>query len=594
MSDPPQEIIIPRLTWTHADVLAAVGLADLLTDPTGEAARIVETDGGFGVRAPQPVSDDYLSRLPLAVGYPFLQPNEKVAVPPAAEDRVDYKRESERVKAYRELRKQGRQDPKLAQDTAFAELLQQMAPRPDWQLLRALNVLQGDETSNAVHAAVAGGDAAERLHWVKQGVVALVLGRPAKVPWKAKSVQLFTPTAAKGYARLKPDSTGRGDATKEHWTEPFVEWLRYRGYFRAACPYFIGNKGEHVRLLCPVPADIRVTALAGVARALRRAQVYGGPAKIDCLAVLNLARILIEHSTEYHAADVPAFEGLDLCGRTPAEVISAVTVTHYQAMGSAKAVSAMSTLALPGWFPITDAARAQTWLAILDEHTRALRSLDDKHSYEISLLIQYRRFLERRGPAALDALLDFMGAYGQFLIRAREQKRRVPSFTTDHFKEVVMGLKADYVAILEDPGFDAVAAAVRRATVSAQAQKSMGQKDYREIRYDLIPELRRKRTLSDSAPFLEAVADFISAYNVENARRREMGRKAPPNVTTHEFASFCRHVQSHGASLVGALLCAYGSCRRPYEKEAEEGEEYQPEEQNHELADQEAVGAEEE
>lgn len=42
-----------------------------------------------------------------------------------------------------------------------------------------------------------------------------------------------------------------------------------------------------------------------------------------------------------------------------------------------------------------------------------------------------------------------------------------------------------------------------------------------------------------------------------------MGKLAPPNVTTEEFAAFCRQLETHNAGLVGALLCAYGTCRDP-------------------------------
>lgn len=127
--------------------------------------------------------------------------------------------------------------------------------------------------------------------------------------------------------------------------------------------------------------------------------------------------------------------------------------------------------------------------------------------------------------------------------------------------------------ILNDPGFQAVAAAIRRATVSAQVQKAMGNADHREIRYDLLHDLRRKRSLPGTSPLTEAVSDFVSMYNAENARRREMRRPAPLNVTTEEFASFAGLLEKHSASLVGALLCAYGTCREPRDTGAPELEE---------------------
>jgi len=79
--------------------------------------------------------------------------------------------------------------------------------------------------------------------------------------------------------------------------------------------------------------------------------------------------------------------------------------------------------------------------------------------------------------------------------------------------------------------------------------------------------------LPGSGPLVECVADFVSKYNTENARRREMGKSAPRNVTTNEFSALTTLVERYGASLVGALLCAYGSCREPRDEETSEPEE---------------------
>jgi hypothetical protein len=296
---------------------------------------------------------------------------------------------------------------------------------------------------------------------------------------------------------------------------------------------------------------------------------------MDALAVLRLADLLIRHSEEYHDERTEVLPGLFLQGRSPAEAVSGIMVTHYQSLGNAKAVSAMSTLALPNWFPVENREDARLWLAILDEHQRVVRGLRDDHSDEIGLLIAYRRFLEPRGDGAMWALLGFVEEYGPFLIRAREQKRKVRSFRRDYLRRVLMGSTGGdastmLATILDDSGFRAVATAVRKATVSAQAQKAMRIPDHREIRYDLLHELRRKRSMPGTAPLMEAVADFISRYNAESARRGEMQKSGRDRVATEEFRAFVALVERHGAPLVGALLCAFGSCREPRAGEVED------------------------
>lgn len=560
---------IPRETGTHADVLTAAGLADLLASATVEEVRILGDGMTFQVEASGLSSA--LADIAPAPGYKYLRVKGSVALPAGVResDAVDYQGERERVSRYYQTREAARKAGTLA-DPEVLQILDANRPRADWRQFQVLNQLQGFMNTNRVHVMMAGLDVDDLRDQVARGLHALAEHRPSGLDWKTSSVQLFNPNAAKGYSPLKPSGTDRNDKTKEQWTDSFVEWLRYRGYFVVACPYFLGQKGENIRVLCPVPANVSVATLREVTRDLQQAPIRGSAPKLDALAVLHLARTLIEHS-EYGqvgtAADDFAIGLGTLDEPTPAQVVSALAITHYQSLGQARAVSELSSLAVPDWFPIASAEDANDWLTILDEHRRALVGLRDDRSDEIGLLVAYRRFLERRGPTAVHALLDFMGAYGAFLVPARERGRRLPAFTTRSLHRVLGGMMEEYVSILENPGFRAVADAIRRSTVSAQWLKSQRQ-EYREIRYDLLHEIRRKRSLPGDAPLLEIVADFVAAYNYENARRREMGKRAPRNVTTDELEAFTRLVEAKRAPIVGALLAAYGSCRDPRDAEA--------------------------
>ncbi len=562
MSDLQQSYSITRTTGTHADVFAAVGLARLLAS-SGRPVRITEESTGFGVKI-EGVGEGLLN-LTAAPGYPFLKTNEKIAVPHSASDPVDYKAEKAKADRIRTLRK----GKKLkALDAATLEAIEQEKPRPDWRLLQVLNSLQGDETSNRVHEMIVKLTTPEFREMVAGALRALAQNKPSSFDWRATSVQLFTPISAKGYSRLKPDSTDRNDKTKDQWTDPFIEWLRYQGYFAVGCPFFQGSKSEHVRLLCPIPHDISIAALVSAAHKLRETWLPGDAAKLDSLAVLKLAEILIEHSTEYHADDVDPFDDFPLAGRSPADAISGITITHYQSLGNAKAVSAMSTIALPGWFHLDSSDDAALMLDILAEHQMIIRSLQDDHSDEIGMLIAYRRFLQARGEPALQMLIEFMGAYGSLLLRAWQQGRRLRAFRAENFRRILMATTPKLTEVLDNPGFQAVANALRRATVSAQFLRA-NNREHREIRYGLFAELRRKRELPGNRPLIEAVSEFIQSYNSENARQSEVlrtnaGKKSwhpPSQVGTEEFAAFVALVEVFGASTVGAMLCAYGSCR---------------------------------
>lgn len=559
---------IEKGTGTHADVFAAVGLAALLADQFGDNHVVIaEQDQFFVVELDSPWSEETLPLFGVAPGYPYIQGKSHDKVPAGVVDCIDLESERNKWKQYQEARSAmySTKGSDFAKDPELRALLQQTAPREDWRLGQVVYLLTNHASPNRLHELLLSQPDESRRE-VSTALRAILGGKSARIPWKADSVQLFNPTAAKGYARLKPDSTNRNDSTKDQWTDPFVEWLRYRGYFRVACPYFLGSKGEHIRVYTPVPANVSLAVLKSAVMELRRLSLRVGAPKLDALAVIRTAEYLVQHSDEGQAAskaEVGRIPGFSLGDRSPADVISAVAITHYQSLGNARAVAQISTLAIPGWFPIATPEDASAWLGILDEHRRVVRGLNDKHSDEIGLLVSYRRFLEKRGPAALDALLDFMSAYGPFIVRAWDAKRRVRAFRTTNFRRLVENMSPAFASIVADSGFEAVARAVRRATVQAQFLKSNGVRDIREIRYDLLPELRRARSVPHSKLFVEVVADFVAKYNAENARRRELKKPAPANVHTDEFARFLSLVDGHGAEVVGALLCAYGTCVEP-------------------------------
>ena len=573
MGETSRTFTIPKSTGTHGDVFGAVGLADLLAQIPGVGdARIVETDDGFGIIPPMRLDDTEFSKLPHVPGYPYLRANEKVKAPRNAVDIIDYKAEKAKADRRKQAAEKKRAKKAKALDAETQEIMQQEELRPDWRLLQVLNALQGDETTNKVHAAIVSRTGHIFRKEVAASLEALVQGKESGLDWEVSTVQLFTPTSAKGYSRLKPDSTDRNDKTKEQWADPFIEWLKYRGYFRVACPYFQGQKGEHVRLLCPIPHDIGVRALESVAQELRSRSVYGGSPKVDILAVLSLAELLIIHSEEYHEKGTEVFPGLSLRGKNPRELISAVAATNYQSLGNAKAVSAMSVIAVPGWFPIQTNEDATFWLSILNEHQRVVRGLQDDYSDEIGLLLDYRRFLEHRGEPALWALVEFMVRYGALIMRSNgvKQENRIrwmTRFTDEYFRRIVSEMNTTLNEIVNDSGFDAVARAVRQATVTAQNKRARNEEVWREIRYDLLHDIHRTRKVPGNA-FLECISEFISRYNYENARQREITKNpkaAPANVSDEELKSFVALLNQHGASTVGALLAAYGTCKEKCE-----------------------------
>lgn len=538
------KLAFSKRNGSHADVLAAVGAADLFQELN---PILVSRENQFEVELDRAIADSDLDNVGPGFKYLKAKPSAEGGEEPIAKKTArnvpacippsyvfDYIAENDKYKR--------QMAAKNSKDRAVMEAVQQDSPDPEFRMYRIAKALQADSGLNKF---------VEQFFALSQGQrraeILQNLGGSNTFFFEAPLVQLFNPQAAKGYALLKPTGTDRNDKTKEKWAEPFLESLRYRGFFAGSAGWFLGSKGEHIRVYCPIPGRIPFRLFRQVVGKFRDESLAGSAPKIDCLGVLRLARILIERSEEF---------------ARPSRFISGVWVTHYQSLGQVRAVTAIDRLAVPNWFGLESEDDTQLWLDTLEEHDKVLRRLSDDVSEELGLLKQYKAFLQRRESEALAELIEFFSAYGHHVFRLRGRgKWHLPQFIRERVEAI---LQPSYKQILEDPGFRAVADALRSATVSAQVAKKKGG-DYRDIQYGALPELRRK-IAAGRDDFMQAVSDFISIFNAESARRYEQG-KSGYRISQDEFAGFAQLVEQPNWETVGALLCAVATCKLGKEKE---------------------------
>jgi hypothetical protein len=490
-----------KQTGTHADILAAVGAADVLRhlEP-----RIVELEDRFEVKLRRGLTPSDLDGVDPGFSY-LLRPNkEPPSLPP------------ERICA-------------TGADNRMYSILGRMKAfgGPN-QLVSRFARMRRDEWETRVW---------ECFHGSPDFVFSTAL------------VQLFNPHAAKGYALLKPAGTCRSDKTKDSWAEPFLEWLRYRGYFEGSAGWFASGD---LRLFCPIPADISHTQFTAAVAAFRDLRMGGSAVKIDCRATLGLTRLLIE-GAETH--------------RRPRQRVRGVWVTHYKDMGQAHTVMAMEQIALPDWFELRSAQHAHLWLQTLEEHDAVLRRLNDSHSDEFELLKQYRRTFQIRWEESVREFVEFLAGYGTFLFKRRARDQwLLPQFTT---LGVIPILKRDpeLRTMMQNSGFLAVTGAIRSATVGGQAARRNSHPDRREVRYGLLSGIRRAGSLG-IAELSAMISSFVSDFNKEGTRRRAMGLRST-QVRKHEVDAFERQLlRIPSAKNAAALLCGLATCTRTEDSSA--------------------------
>lgn len=125
--------------------------------------------------------------------------------------------------------------------------------------------------------------------------------------------------------------------------------------------------------------------------------------------------------------------------------------------------------------------------------------------------------------------------------------------------------------IIANEGFQAVAQAIRKSTVSLQYTPKDARKF--EIRYGLAQELQNKsKSKTDLATF---IGEFVATYNAETAKvaEKNSGKSFRANVKDEELTQFYTLLDKYPARLVGALLASYGFALKAKEVKAEEIEE---------------------
>jgi hypothetical protein len=497
-------------TGTHADVLASIGAADVLRhlEP-----RIIEFEDRFEVQLRRHLLPSDLDAVD--PGYSYLVRPKKTA-PNLPPERI--------VKTHALTGPQSQRIPSAT-----------VAENRMYSILGRMKAYGGPNQVISRFARMNREIWATRIWECFRGSSNFVCSSPL--------VQLFNPHAAKGYALLKPSGTNRKDRTKDRWAEPFIEWLRFRGYFEGSAGWFASGD---LRLFCPIPADVPHAQLAATVAAFRDLRLGGSATKMDCRAILGLTRLLIERAQTY---------------RRPRQWVRGVWVTHYKDMGQAHTLMAMEQLAIPDWFELRTSQQAQLWLQTLEEHDVVLRRLTDNHSDEFALLKQYRRTFQTRRQESIAEFVEFLADYGSLLFRRRARDHWLLRQFTVRGVNPILRRDPDLSMLLRNPGFLAVAAAIRSSTVSAQAARHNGRLDHREVRYGLLADIRRTEPRGRDELWT-AVSSFLASYNKETTRRHAIGLPGTRirNAEIEAFADVLKRLPSSVAA--GTLLCGLASCRR--------------------------------
>lgn len=538
---------LAKKTGTYADALAAVGLERLLNFLGAGWARIKDQGGYYELTFKKPVDLDALDYAAVHgdPGYRYVKLKEDSPDPP---NHLDYPAGRERLLNYRERRKS--LGDRLTDEQR--EQLRQVEPDPRWYLYQNTNVLKGFGPYNKLYEEITKSKPEAFAAALRNRLAALVSGNgvsKAKEEFKPRipAVQVFTPSAGKGVNASKT-TIAKASGLPEGFVDWFDEYLKYLGLDHAANARSVG---DDIKLFAIAPGDITAATLGRISESFFKLNLPWSSAQIDIQGTLGLAEGLVKQLVR---------GGLEGFGKTPRGYLSGMQTAYFKSLGSARALANVGFIGLPGWFPVTE-ENADEWLEILEEHRKVLVLLNEERSEEAELLLLYRDFLSATDSRTL---LEFLASYAPHVVRSRERKRFVRQFTTKNLRRLLVGLSSHFGEIVDDPGFRAVAAAIRRATVTEQYHKSQGHQVF-EIEYGLFQDFKRKARFPDQ--FVGALSEFVNTYNAQNARREEQLRNGPgrrrPRLTVGELDRVVKLIDDYDSETVAMLLIAYGSARDP-------------------------------
>jgi hypothetical protein len=395
-----------------------------------------------------------------------------------------------------------------------------------------------------------------------------VLGKNHKVS-KTTYNQLLNPNASKG---LNSEKMRLSELSGE--PEILREYLKILGSFNSMFSVG-GNKTlDDYRVYVSVPNDIDFIQQKQIFRKFKKIFYTNSTYKADIYASLLFTKTLIEH-LEFEKENIFDFD------YTPTNYIEGFFMCHFMTMKKSPpkkhAPINLAFIALPKFIKAGNKEEADEWVETLDNLYKIIRSIRGSEKTEetgeiIRGLGFFRDFVS---TSNLESFLSFSFWYTAFLVKKLDEKSKeknkqiyVSPFKTSSLNKIYSNMASNLSEIIENEGFKAVAAAIRKSTVSLlRTPKSLRKF---EPRYGLAQQLQNKSKSKDE--FTTFIAEFLTTYDAETSNKIDKlikdGLKPKDAAMSLGRANIKANLQddfftllekySDNTRLIGALLASYG------------------------------------
>ncbi|MEZ4884648.1 MAG: hypothetical protein R3E32_07985 [Chitinophagales bacterium] len=563
---------IPKEANTYADTLEAYGLSHLLMaifESQAMSNEVTINDKGiyFEIISKKAITSEIIDNLKYFQVVKFIQKDEKNKPPehlgqefynyPLQRDlRREKRKEIEKaVKDFkgedyskqRKLIEEKYQSEKVAQPLVDEyDIFAQLVSNPYAAFLK----LHGNFDNNQAHFKTLISEVLNLYlsedNQIPTEYKALSKAKKINVEEKATMLQLINPNQGKGSNKAKATGMSVGNL-KGSWIK---ETMKVSGAlnFGMICQAVKVGSSYDMKVFVPLFSETKLNDKMAIMKDFKRTAKSNTPIKLDIVNTLKIIELFLKKSEKNERRKVK-------------EHLLGLHSVYQKDLGQNKAVVNIAFLETPDFIDLAD---KEDWLEIIEEQKKLMNGITEQGDAMIGLLA-YRNFLN---GSNINEYFKFHYWYAPYLMHELNKKQTyVTTNKIETLNKIFTLMDISFKEIIENEGFQSVAAAIRKSTVSLQYTPK-GERKF-DVQYGLAQKLQNKSKSKDD--LVTFIGEFIGKYNSDTARQREKtGQNLRANVKDKELLAFFELADNVNSKVLGAMLAAYGFALNKKDKETTE------------------------
>ena len=568
-----QKLYIRKTDHTYANLLEAYGLANLIQKIDENAIiRFDDTSAQIILSLIQPISSETIKKLSYFQIVKFIKNRPKTLEPEGiGKNFFNYPEQRDFRKARREETDKAYKDKDLKKiDGAFEKRLKEISEKYEnnegipWEQefdiygqmisnpYSSFTKLYNNLALNKSHFSILVETIFDK--YSKSNFEYLLKkNKELKLTHDISQLQLLNPS--KGNGLNKPKASGLGSSNiSTNW---IGEILKISGALNSMlCQNVKVGSSYDLKVFVPEFNNISQSSKSRIISKLKRETKSYSPVKLDVINILKLLKTFIETNKEYKNGKLR-------------DTVRGLHSVYQKDLGNNKAVTNIAFINTPEFILVDSKNTGKKWLNLLSEHQKIIGGIEERGD-AIQGLIAYRNFLS---GSDINSFFKFIYWYGAHLIHELSLDHyNVTPFRVDSlnmlFECLEQSIKSKhdnmkFQKIITDEGFQSVASAIRKSTISLMYTPK-DQRKY-EVRYGFARRLQNKSKTNEE--LVTFISDFIASFNTERARKSETGKAYQKPIREDVLIKFYQLIDEvNDSKMLGAMLAAYGFALTPKEE----------------------------